>query len=127
MAGTFLSATCALHCGLVAVAPALLVMSGLGSLLDERAEWAFTATAAMVGGAAAVMAWRAGRRVVVGAFVLAGSALILGRALEPLGELAELSSIAGGLGLAVAHVLNLRAAARGAAREPDPCPPTATP
>ena len=120
VAGMLLSGACALHCLLVALAPAMLAATGLGALLDESAEWAFTATAVGVGAIAALMAWRARRpaAVLVG-FVLAIGALLAGRVLEHLGAhgATEALSVLGGVGLALTHVVNLRAASR-APRQP---------
>lgn len=113
VAGMVLSGSCALHCSVVALAPAILAATGLGALLDESAEWAFTVTAVAVGAAAAAMAWRAGRsRKVVAGFLLSIGALLAGRVLEHMAAHGPTESLAvlGGVGLALTHVVNLRAA-----------------
>jgi len=115
-----LSGACALHCLVVSLAPALLAATGLGALLDETAEWAFTITAVGVGTIAALMGWRGDRpRAVIVAFVLSISVMLAGRALEHFGVhgATEILSVLGGLGLALTHVVNLRVASRGAGQQ----------
>ncbi|MBO6934554.1 MAG: MerC family mercury resistance protein [Deltaproteobacteria bacterium] len=114
VAGLLLSGSCALHCLFVALAPALLAATGLGALLDETAEWVFTITAVAVGAIAATLALRAGRsRIVVAAFVVSIGLLLVGRGFEHAGVHGgvEVFSALGGVGLALAHVVNLRGGA----------------
>lgn len=109
--GALVSASCAVHCVLAAVAPALL--AGLGLLHSERAEWGLAGTAVVFGLLSAVIAYRKKRPLWLLLLFVSGVALVLfGRvAEEALGTGAI--AIAGGVTLAVAHLLHIRMGATG--------------
>lgn len=110
-AGTVAGSLCALHCGLSALAPGLWTLLGLGSLMAPIWEWTFLLVALAVALLAARVGWRRHRdRRVLGAFGLAVGLLVSARAIEmaPGLDLGPWMAIAGGVGLAAAHIWNLR-------------------
>lgn len=115
--GAFVSASCAVHCVLASLAPALL--AGLGLLHSERAEWALAGTAVVFGLVSGLMAYRKKRpRWMLLLFALGVALVLSGRlAEEAIGTGAI--AIVGGLTLAAAHLLHIRMSAKKCA------PPTA--
>ncbi|HEU4407460.1 MAG TPA: MerC domain-containing protein [Polyangiaceae bacterium] len=138
-AGVVASSLCALHCAatpaLLAAAPALGVAFG-----DERWEWPFLLASCALGAAALVPGFlRSGRAIALGVFVAGALGAIAGKLAFAGGSVAEgaLSAL-GALGIACAHVINLRVVRRAhrggvGAGAPDhrggPCvhPPAAAP
>lgn len=85
--GTVASSVCALHCAVCALLPAALAGLGLGALLSQKAEWAFTLIAVALGGIALVVGWRVHRsRKVAGLLALGIVGLLSSRGLEMGGE-----------------------------------------
>lgn len=100
---------CAVHCGLIAFAPALLTLSGLEILQHEALEWAFFATALIFAGVAAGYGYRHHRNVwtLVG-FGGCASVLIVARLAEAMSafEGAAALAVTGGLALVGLHIVN---------------------
>jgi MerC mercury resistance protein len=108
--GTYAGLLCAVHCGLLGVAPALIAVAGLGTLWSPNAEWiaiAISSTFAFLG---AVLGFRRHRRPWVPLLFLLSVLWMLGaRWLEQHGHSGPWFAIAcalGGLGTAIAHVIN---------------------
>lgn len=114
--GAFVSASCAVHCVLASVAPALL--AGLGLLHSERAEWALAGTAVVFGLVSGLLAYRKKRPNWLLLLFATGVVLVVtGRfAEEALGTGAV--GIAGGVTLALAHVLHIRLGAKRCESDP---------
>lgn len=74
--GALASVACAVHCALMAFAPAVLPALGLGLLVDELAEWVFVGFAVAFAGWAGITMrdrpWLAGA-FALGAFLLLGA------------------------------------------------------
>ncbi len=116
--GTLASATCALHCAVMALLPALLPLVGLGFLHDERFEWLFLACAVGFAGAAAWFGHRAHRTwAITLGFALGATALIGARLGEVFGiEGGLVFALLGGGLLVASHLFNLQRC-RGCAEE----------
>lgn len=110
--GAVMSASCAVHCGLSALVPAVLGAMGLGALVGHEVEWLLTGCAATVAFVAAFYGYRRHRNLwlTVQLTVLA-IALVTALMLEEtvLGEAAGPLAIVAGLLLVVSHWMNLRA------------------
>lgn len=112
-AGTVVSAACAVHCGATALAPSLLSALGLGVLLGEEGEWAFTLVAMVLASVGAFLGFRKHRDWAVGAVFAVGLLGLLGsRLLEEAGghETGTIVGILAASLLITGHVLNLRRA-----------------
>lgn len=111
-AGVLAGTTCALHCGLSALAPGILMVLGLGSLIAPFWEWTFVAIALLMATIAAWVGWRRHRDVrVIAAFSIAVVMLGCARVGEELGvEMGPWLAIGGGVALAAAHFWNMWAA-----------------
>jgi hypothetical protein len=76
-AGVLVSSACALHCTVLPLAVAAMPLLGAGGLLDERVEWAFIVSTALVGTMAHVTAYlRDHRHVAPGLIFAAGFSLV---------------------------------------------------
>jgi hypothetical protein len=108
--GALVSASCAVHCVVAGAAPVLF--AGFGVLHSERFEWALSGTALVFGLLSALVAYRAKRPPWLLMLFVAGIVLVVtGRvAEEALGSGAV--AISGGITLAMAHLLQLRMAAK---------------
>lgn len=108
--GTVASAACAVHCGVLALAPALLPLLGLGFLHDESAEWAFVAAAVVFAAVAGALGHRThGAWSVSLGFLFGMLALVGARVGEELGlEGGFVLAGVGGAALVVSHLFNLR-------------------
>lgn len=105
--GGVASATCATHCLVMAFAPALVAVTGLGFLANEAFEWAFFSSAIGFAGAAAWLGYRSHRTPwVVAGFGLGMVVLITGRLAEALKlfEGGAILAITGGALLVASHV-----------------------
>lgn len=71
-AGAVASTLCAIHCAICALLPAALGALGLGMLLSQTAEWAFTLVAVSIAAGALVLSWRQYRSVVVAGLLSLG-------------------------------------------------------
>ena len=109
--GSVASATCAVHCAVMSVAPAVVSLLGLGVLAHEAFEWGFFVTAVSFAFAAALLGYRTHRSgwVLLG-FAAGVVVLSLGRLGEAL-ELHEggviLAGVGGGL-LVASHLASAR-------------------
>lgn len=110
--GTWAGLLCAVHCGALAIAPALVALAGVGALWSSSAEWiavGLSSTFALLG---AVFGFRRHRRGWVALlFVLAVVWMLGTRWLEQSGShgpwFAGLCAL-GGVVAALAHVVNRR-------------------
>jgi hypothetical protein len=106
--GATLSLTCALHCLFMPVLAASASLGALGWLAGEDTELVLLSLASTLAAAVLVWGWHWHRRL--GALALGAVALVLisaGRFLAP--EAAETPMVvAGGLSIALAHVVNSR-------------------
>lgn len=110
--GMVASTTCAIHCVIVAVAPAVLAASGLGALISHEAEWAFTVVAAGLAVISAIIGLRAHNSLKIFAILMAGaSILIASRFLEEWGAhgFGTVVAVFGSICVLVGHFQNLRA------------------
>lgn len=108
-AGSVASAACAVHCGLLSLAPALAAVLGLEFLAHEAFEWGFFAVAVGFAAVAAIVGYRSHRRGWVAAgFVLGGLLLVAARLGEALSLFSggEAVAIAGGVVLITFHAAN---------------------
>ncbi len=81
--GAVASGLCAVHCAAAAVLPTALGALGLGFVLGQGAEWAFTLLAVVLAGAAMVTGWRRHRSVTVMVLMTLGVVgLLVSRGLE---------------------------------------------
>ena len=118
--GGVASLMCAVHCLVMAFAPVVLTVTGLGIFAHEAFEWVFFGCALGFAGIAAVAALVDRRPVwVLGGFALGIPLLMLGRAAEALSlfEGGGWLAIAAGLLLAGTHIANLQTLARLRAAE----------
>ncbi|MBJ94846.1 MAG: hypothetical protein CMP23_10300 [Rickettsiales bacterium] len=109
-AGTIASATCAAHCLLLSVAPALLSLLGLELLKHEALEWGLFAIALSIAGLAGALGYRVHRSSwVLGSFGVGIAVLVAGRMGEALElyEGAGMLAIVGGLLLVASHLKNI--------------------
>jgi MerC mercury resistance protein len=127
--GTVLSMTCALHCLLTPVLVASVSLGALSWLAGEGTEATLLAAATALAAVVLGWGWRAHRRLEsLGLFAVALMLVGAGRFLVP--EAAETPMVvAGGLSIALAHVVNARlcrscASCRMAAGADPPRPPT---
>ena len=82
-AGAVASTLCAIHCAICALLPAAFGALGLGILLSQTAEWAFTIVAVSIAGGALVLSWREHRSVAVAGLLSLGIVgLLASRVLE---------------------------------------------
>ena len=82
-AGAVASTLCAIHCAICALLPAAFGALGLGMLLSQTAEWAFTLIAVSIAGGALVLSWRQHRSVAVAGLLSLGIVgLLASRVLE---------------------------------------------
>ena len=109
--GTVASSVCALHCALCALAPALLTVLGLGSLIGHGAEWGFTIVAATLAVAAAIRegcacGWHKAPAILFAGVIF----LVMSRFMEEagMGAAGVGVGIAGGTLLVTGHLFNLR-------------------
>jgi hypothetical protein len=108
--GTYAGLLCAVHCGLLGVAPALIAVAGLGSLWSPTAEWFAIGVAATFAFFGAVLGFRRHRRSWIPVLFLLSVLWMLGaRWLEHEGYSGPWFAIAcalGGIGTAIAHFVN---------------------
>ncbi|MFK7929383.1 MAG: MerC domain-containing protein [Myxococcota bacterium] len=107
--GGLASLTCAVHCGLLAFAPAALTLLGLEVLEAEVLEWAFFAFALCFAGLAAALGFRTHHNFwVMGAFVAGIGLLVVARLTEALSVFdgGPVLAILGGLVLVGSHLVN---------------------
>ena len=71
-AGAVASTLCAIHCAICALLPAAFGALGLGMLMSQTAEWAFTLVAVSIAGGALVLSWRQHRSVAVASLLSLG-------------------------------------------------------
>lgn len=110
--GILAGSACAIHCGLSALAPGILMMLGLGALIAPFWEWTFVGVAILMATSAAWMGWRRHHdmRVVI-AFSFAMSMLLAARLGEEFEvEMGPWLAILGGVTLAGTHIWNMWAA-----------------
>ena len=110
-AGILVSVACAVHCAILPLLLAAMPIVGLSRLLDDRVEWAFVISTAVIGGAAHVRAYRRDHRhAAPGVIFVAGFSLVLGARLILLEEdwLGPAAVALGGLLAAASHYANLR-------------------
>ena len=82
-AGAVASTLCAIHCAICALLPAAFGALGLGMLLSQTAEWAFTIVAVSIAFGALVLSWRQHRSVAVAGLLSLGIVgLLASRVLE---------------------------------------------
>lgn len=82
-AGAVASTLCAIHCAICALLPAAFGALGLGMLLSQTAEWAFTLVAVSIAAGALVLSWRQYRSVAVAGLLSLGIVgLLASRVLE---------------------------------------------
>ena len=82
-AGAVASTLCAIHCAICALLPAAFGALGLGMLLSQTAEWAFTIVSVSIAGGALVLSWRQHRSVAVASLLGVGIVgLLASRVLE---------------------------------------------
>lgn len=82
-AGAVASTLCAIHCAICALLPAAFGALGLGMLLSQTAEWAFTIVAVSIAGGALILSWRQHRSVAVAGLLSLGIVgLLASRVLE---------------------------------------------
>ena len=109
--GGVASATCALHCLLLTLAPALVTLLGVEFLAHEVFEWGFFATAVTFAVVAAALGYGVHRNPWVLASFGAGVVVLvagrLGEALD-LYEGAVVLAVTGGLVLVASHVFSAR-------------------
>jgi len=107
--GGVASMACAVHCGLLAFAPAVVTLVGLDMLAGEAFEWAFFASALCFAAVAATVGYRAHRTswVPLG-FTLGALMLIIARLAEAwaLFEGGALLAVCGGAILVAFHIAN---------------------
>lgn len=81
--GAVASSLCAIHCAVGALLPAAFGAFGVGFLLGDRAEWAFTLVAVGFAGAALTLGWRRHRdRTVLVLLVVGVVGVLASRAVE---------------------------------------------
>lgn len=81
--GAAASIVCALHCAIVALAPALLGAIGLGALVSAEAEWLFTIVSIAFALGALWSGWKTHRSKQVAALFIVGSlGLLASRGIE---------------------------------------------
>ena len=109
-AGIVVSTACAVHCVALPVLAGLLPFLGLRHFVDERLEWTFVATTAVIGVVSHSRAyWRHHRHLAPGVLFAAGILLIVGARLLHLEGLADpAAATVGGAFAITAHALNLR-------------------
>ena len=109
--GSVASASCALHCLTLSLAPALVGVLGVEFLANEAVEWGLFASAVLFAVAAASLGFRAHRDVrVLGGFavgLVVLSAARLGEALDLFGGTLVLAVVGGGT-LVASHLLSAR-------------------
>ena len=82
-AGAVASTLCAIHCAICALLPAAFGALGLGMLLSQTAEWAFTLVAVAIAAGALVLSWRQHRSLAVAGLLSLGIVgLLASRVLE---------------------------------------------
>jgi hypothetical protein len=111
LCGGLVSFTCAVHCLLVSLAPALVAASGVSFFRDERVERGLVCFALCLGSLAAARGFVRHRRpLVIGLFVAAVILLTSGVALEAEGSGAFGTglSVVGGAAMVGAHLHNAR-------------------
>jgi len=109
-AGSVASLTCATHCLLLSLAPAILPLVGLGMLADESYEWVFFSSAIAFALTAALTGYRVHRTLwVVGSFGAGMTLLAAGRLSEvfELHEGGAALAISGGVVLAGSHLASV--------------------
>ncbi len=109
-AGIVISLACAVHCVALPVLAGLLPFLGLRHFVDERLEWTFVATTAIIGVVSHTRAYRRHHRHLGPGVLFAGGVLlIVGVRLLHLEGLADPAAAAVGGAFAItAHALNLR-------------------
>lgn len=107
--GAVLGFACAIHCILVPLALGVLPALGLGFLADEGVDHTIVGVATVFAAIAAFIGWRTHheRRIVL-AFAGSIGLLFLAHAAGEHSLGARMISVAGGLGLAAAHLWNTR-------------------
>jgi hypothetical protein len=103
------SLACAVHCGLVGLAPALPTLLGLGFLAGELFEWGFFALALTFAAVAAGLGYRAHRTAWVPmGFALGGGMLVVARLAEAwaLFEGGAVLAVCAGIVLVGFHIAN---------------------
>ncbi len=107
--GAAASLACALHCGLIGFAPALVILVGLEVLAGEVFEWGFVALALTFAAIAAGLGYRAHRTVWMPlGFAVGGGLLVAARAVEAWAvfEGGPALAVSGGIVLVGCHVAN---------------------
>jgi hypothetical protein len=109
-AGILVSGACALHCTLLPLLLAAVPALGVGRLLDDRVEWGFIVTTALVGAIAHLRAYvRDHRHVAPGLIFAAGFSLVLcARLFLEARWLGPYTVGLGGILAAASHYANLR-------------------
>jgi MerC mercury resistance protein len=109
-AGILVSGACAVHCTLLPLLIVAVPVLGLGRLLDDRIEWAFIVTTALVGATAHARAYmRDHRHVAPGLIFAAGFSLVLCARLFLEEHLAGAYAVGvGGILAAGSHYANVR-------------------
>ena len=109
-AGILVSGACAIHCTLLPLLIVALPVVGLGRLFDDRIEWAFVVTTALVGATAHARAYmRDHRHVAPGLIFAAGFSLVLcARLFLEEHQLGAYTIGVGGILAAGSHYANLR-------------------
>lgn len=121
--GGVASTVCALHCLVSALAPALLLLLGIGAAANELLEWGLFALAIGLAIPAAILGRLAGVRAWVSiAFALGAVALVSGRLAEASHrfEGGGVLAVIGGALLVFGHLGNLRHGARRASADAAP-------
>lgn len=104
------SGACAIHCTLLPLLIAAVPMLGLGGLLDQRVEWGFIVSTALVGATGHLRAYVGyHRHMAPGLIFAAGFSLVLcARVLLEDHRLGPYAVGLGGLLAATSHYANLR-------------------
>ena len=122
-AGIVVSTACAIHCVALPVLAGALPLLGLRHFVDERLEWTFVATTAIIGVVSHIRAYRRHHgHLGPGVLFAAGVLLIVGARLLHLEGMTDPAAAAVGGAFAItAHVLNLRLCrcCRSCARDAD--------
>ncbi len=109
--GSVASASCALHCLTLSLAPAVVGLLGVEFLANEAMEWGLFGTAVVVAVVAAILGFRVHRdRRVLGGFALGLASLCaarLGEALDLFGGTLVLAVLGGGV-LVASHLTSAR-------------------
>ena len=109
--GGIASASCAIHCLMVGLLPALLPAMGLGFVGGAAFEWGMISAAVLFAVLAAILGARVHRSPAIGVGFFVGIGLLfLGRFAEELGadSIGLITTILGGITLISTHLINVR-------------------